>query len=264
MKGQELRKAILKEMNRHKVDKKRLRRAYKIKWPKSGKLLGSSMKVEKGEKLKVLTAILYMSPEKESVPWGGRNLCVFASNGCAEACLGHTAGRMKMSIVKNSRLWKSLLWIYRPDLFKKILYQDLQRHLDRAKAKGFTCAVRLNGTSDVLWEVKMPELFTDFPLVQFYDYTKVPYRFNKELPLNYHLTFSRSEVNHEDTVRILDSGHNVAIVFSDLNKAIKEGWNGHEVFSADETDYRPGDPKGIAGLSVKGFVKDETGFIIQN
>ncbi len=34
-------------------------------------------------------------------------------------------------------------------------------------------AVRLNDTSDLSWERLHPDLFTEFPNIQFYDYTKL-------------------------------------------------------------------------------------------
>ena len=52
-----------------------------------------------------------------------------------------------------------------------------------------------------------------FPDVQFYDYTKNWKRFEKQLPANYHLTFSRSETNHDKAMELLNSGINVAIIF---------------------------------------------------
>lgn len=72
---------------------------------------------------------------------------------------------------------------------------------------------RLNGTSDILWERKgftlqekyakrlgveakyYKNLMELFPDVQFYDYTKIAGRFNKNLPKNYDLTFSCSGVD---------------------------------------------------------------------
>ena len=59
---------------------------------------------------------------------------------------------------------------------------------------------RLNGTSDIRWENQTVmghnNVMDMFPDVQFYDYTKIPNRYN--VPSNYHLTFSRSESNDQD------------------------------------------------------------------
>ena len=83
---------------------------------------------------------------------------------------------------------------------------------------------------------------------QFYDYTKNYTRFNKVLPSNYHLTFSRSEINHEIAMDILSKGHNVAMVFDKL----PETYNGYKVVNGDETDLRFLDEKNvIVGLKYK-------------
>ena len=47
-----------------------------------------------------------------------------------------------------------------------------------------------------------------FPSLQFVDYTKNAKRFDRALPANYHLTFSRSETNEVDALRLLDRGVN--------------------------------------------------------
>jgi hypothetical protein len=87
-----------------------------------------------------------------------------------------------------------------------------------------------------------------FPDVQFYDYTKNYIRFEKELPANYHLTFSRSETNHDKAMEILSKGFNVAIVFDKL----PETFAGYEVINGDENDLRFKDKKGVVvGLKYK-------------
>lgn len=66
-----------------------------------------------------------------------------------------------------------------------------------------------------------------FPSVQFYDYTKNKKRMLQwakgiifpgpggQWPRNYHLTFSRSETNHDDCLEILAHHGNVAVVYRD-------------------------------------------------
>lgn len=262
--GEDIRILVLAKMLEQGVKYEYIENAKGIKWPVKPEIIGTSMKVKKGEKDNILTVIIYLSPEKESVPYGGGNVCPLASLGCAGACLGVNSARLRMSSGFNSKLWKTLLWLYRPDIFKALLFRDLNNLRNRAKTKGMKAACRLNGTSDILWELHMPEMFTEFPDISFYDYTKIEARFIRELPANYDLTFSRSEINHDAVMRLLERKINVAVVFSNLQNAIQSGFHGYPVFNADETDYRPGDPIGIAGLSIKAFVKDSTGFIINN
>lgn len=164
---------------------------------------------------------------------------------------------------RNAKLWKSLTWLYCPDLFKAMLIREIGNLEERAHNQGLISGVRLNGSSDVLWERSFPGLFTLYPDVTFYDYTKIPSRFRTRLPENYHLTFSRSEENDSQAFSLLRRGVNVAIVFTDLQRAIRDGYKGHRVINGDETDCRPIDPKGvIVGLSPKGHAKDDTGFFI--
>jgi hypothetical protein len=67
-------------------------------------------------------------------------------------------------------------------------------------------AVRLNGTSDDPWERVCPELFTRFPQVQFYDYTKDPRR-PRHTPPNYYPNFSRdSAANEADCLHLRARG----------------------------------------------------------
>jgi hypothetical protein len=68
------------------------------------------------------------------------------------------------------------------------------------------------------------------------------------LPSNYHLTFSRSETNHEKAMELLKRGINVAMVFDKLPNTFE----GFEVINADLDDLRFLDKKGvICGLKYK-------------
>jgi hypothetical protein len=111
---------------------------------------------------------------------------------------------------------------------------------------------RLNGTSDIRYEkIKVRDnknIFELYPDVQFYDYTKNPERFKGVLPNNYHLTFSRSETNHDIAMKLLDNGYNVAMVFNNIPMEYK----GYKVISGDNDDLTFLKPKGvILGLNYK-------------
>jgi hypothetical protein len=73
---------------------------------------------------------------------------------------------------------------------------------------------------------------------------------------NYHLTFSKADGNDADVAKALAQGLSVVAVYD----AIPEG-----VPSADETDLRFLDPKGVMlGLKAKGKAKkDYSGFVIR-
>ncbi|HET9273708.1 MAG TPA: hypothetical protein VFO09_05525, partial [Methyloceanibacter sp.] len=78
--GHDLRRLVLAEMlqavKAGRISRSQYRRARKIRFPETApRILGTSLKVEKSVKVGYLTAVLYLAPEKESVRYGGRNLC---------------------------------------------------------------------------------------------------------------------------------------------------------------------------------------------
>jgi hypothetical protein len=129
----------------------------------------------------------------------------------------------------------------------------------------------LNGTSDLAFEkyevVRNGQLFrnmfTAFPEVQFYDYTKILGRKIVDIA-NYHLTFSAADGNDADVAKAIQQGYNVATVFG-IKKTLPmpETYMGMPVFNGDESDLRFLDPKGVVvGLYAKGKAKkDTTGFV---
>lgn len=160
-----------------------------------------------------LTAIQYLAPARVS----GHDVCQSASDGCTTACL-HTAGMPFIQQAKNkARIARTRFYFeHRQDYFR-CLYAEVVGFTAKCKGLGLKPAVRLNGTSDIVWEKVAPWLFEVFPSVQFYDYTKHERRMlgGWKLPKNYHLTFSRSETNGEAVARVLadNPGAKVAVVF---------------------------------------------------
>jgi hypothetical protein len=162
--------------------------------------------------------------------------------------------------IQEARKRKTRLFFADRNAFMLDLYQDIQKAIRFAERKGLTPVFRLNGTSDLSWEkyevsATGKNIFELFPTVQFYDYTKVLGRKIADYP-NYHLTFSKADGNDADVAKALASGLSVVAVYD----AIPEG-----VPSADETDLRFLDPKGIMlGLKAKGRArKDYSGFVIR-
>jgi hypothetical protein len=217
-------------------------------------------KTTKGESLGYLTGILYMAP---ATLVDGINVCPFASEGCKTACL-YSAGRGRFSNVQAARIAKTKLWRDNKQYFFECLKADIERLIRKAKRDGLIPVVRLNGTSDIAYEtykvyngLNIFELFSD---IQFYDYTKNYTRFDNELPSNYHLTFSWSEVNHDVAIELLSRGVNVAVVFDDAPPSSFYLFN---VVDGDKHDLRFLDLKGgyVVGLKAKGDAKkDVSGF----
>jgi hypothetical protein len=206
-----------------------------------------------------LTYGLSLAPSKSS----GYNTCPNASPGCAAACL-FTAGMGVFKNVQAGRIAKTKAFFEHRQEFLLRLKSELVSANKRAKKLDKHLAVRLNVLSDIKWEAVCPSLFSQFPDVQLYDYTKnVGRMFNYlsgKFPPNYHLTFSRSEINEKECLEILKMGGNVTVVFDSL----PSHWNGYPVWDGDQTDLRFLDPKGhVIGLKMKGQAKkDKTGFVV--
>lgn len=217
--------------------------------------------------------ILHLAPYKLS----GKNVCPMASRGCAAACL-NTAGRGRFDSIQEARLKKTQwFWNDRTD-FLATLVKDLQAVVRKASRDGMRPVVRLNGTSDLDWTLFKTDngqnVFERFPMIQFYDYTKVIRRLqNQKLnPLpNYHLTFSKSESNDADSLKAIQLGFNVAAVFSIKDASqLPDSFQGRPVIDGDSHDLRfldasPSDGQGaFVGLKAKGDAKkDKSGFVIQ-
>lgn len=223
----------------------------------------ANAKISKSTKEGFFTYGIHLAPFNLS----GFNVCAWASDGCAESCL-NTAGRGRMTAIQESRIKKTKWFYNNKDQFMGQLAKEIGNAIKLAIKKDKTPCFRLNLTSDLAWEsqkfngVKLMEIF---PNVQFYDYTKSVKRMEKylagKLPSNYHLTFSRSESNAEETKKVLSLGGNVAAVF---RNSLPKTWNGYEVINGDETDLRFLDKQNIiVGLVEKGLAKkDSTGFVI--
>jgi hypothetical protein len=171
-----------------------------------------------------------------------------------------------------SRIAKARMLRLFPDEFKSRLTTELRSAERRAAKLDAKLFIRLNVFSDVAWETEMPSLFSDFPTIVFYDYTKSYDRMMRfiagDFPTNYSLTFSRSENNWADCLKVLAAGHNVAVPFHVKRTQPKpDTFEGFRVINGDETDLRPLDERPvIVGLSAKGpsaIADHKTGFVIE-
>jgi hypothetical protein len=219
-------------------------------------------KIQKGTKLGYLSFILHLAPADLS----GRETCPKRTAGCTAACL-NTAGRGGMfrkgentNMIQKARIRKTKYFFEDRNAFMLDLYADIQKAIRFAERKGLTPVFRLNGTSDLSWEkyelgATGKNIFELFPTVQFYDYTKVLGRKVKHLT-NYHLTFSKADGNDSDVAEALFQGMSVVAVYDKIPAGVP---------SADETDLRFLDPKGVMlGLKAKGRAKkDYSGFVIR-
>jgi hypothetical protein len=238
-----------------------------------------------------LNAINYMAPARSA---GVGNLCSHASPGCIALCLGRESGQAAMisaatgtNLVRLSRERKARYFMGERQAYMREMLFHIAAACRNAKRKRLNLVVRPNGSTDIAYEglrvmidpdfaamlsdisgesvsAGAQTIFSAFPSIQFVDYTKNPKRFDRPLPANYHLTFSRSETNESDCYSLLKRGFNVAVVFG---KALPESFGGFQVINGDLHDLRHLDARGgvIVGLTPKGqkAKRDQSGFVVQ-
>lgn len=214
----------------------------------------------------------------------GHNLCPMAEMAeCHIACL-NTAGNPAYADTKaKGRLNKARYFIEARESFMVQLACEIYRETKKIIAQGFTPLVRLNGTTDIRWEIisitiddktskrigkpsgEYANIFALFPEIQFYDYTKIPNR--KNTPSNYDLTFSYSGVlKFQKYANIaIKNGMRLAVVFR-TQKSIPIKFLGMQCVDGDDSDIRHLDPNGVVvALYAKGKAKmDTTGFVIDS
>ena len=141
--------------------------------------INADSKTIKGLKKGFLTGVQYFMPADGS---GIVNLCPFASPGCKASCL-NTAGRGDPRMgnsVQLARLVRTGYFQMHRECYMAMLMHDIDKLLRKADRDTLEAVVRLNGTSDIIWEslpVKVDgltiadnimSLYSD---TQFYDYT---------------------------------------------------------------------------------------------
>lgn len=260
--------------------------------------IDQNAKTVKGQKQGFLTAVMYLAPYLAS----GVNMCPMAEQaGCWKGCL-NTAGRggiskgskrfrtaaglMPDNAIQHARIDRTRLFNEdRPEFFRR-LYQEIHAFIRKAKRVDLTPVIRLNGTSDVLWE-KTPvpvsdnkrgihcyftNIFEVFPQIQFYDYTKIWKRFYREMPGNYYLCLSYSEASDTYAAKCMqthrETGASLVSVYRDKD-AIEQAQViaqecGKRFVNGDTNDLRFLDPAGaMVALKAKGKARqDKSGFVI--
>jgi hypothetical protein len=230
-------------------------------------------KVLKGMSQGYMTYILHLAPANLS----GYETCAKRTAGCTAACL-NTAGRGGMfkkgeftNVIQKARIRKTKMFFENRVDFMAMLVKDIELAIKQAAKIDMIPVFRLNGTSDIAFEkyevvrdgVMYRNIFSAFPDVQFYDYTKILGRKTVAYE-NYQLTFSAADGNDADVAKAISQGYNIATVFG-IKKTLPmpETYMGIPVFNGDESDLRFLDPHGvIVGLYAKGKAKkDTTGFV---
>lgn len=229
-------------------------------------------KTDKNRKIEGLEKYWILRLNLAPADLSGFNTCSSYSIGCKDACL-HGSGNPVFMAQKNlGRINRTRFYFRNRAKFLTKLIKEITNHELYCNKNGFKPVVRLNTTSDIPWEIH--KIFQLFPNIQFYDYTKEYKRMNKflngVLPSNYHLTFSRTEENHNhlNCKNVLNRGGNIAVVF---RKNLPEYFEGYKVVNGDLHDLRFTDPKNVVvGLIEKPVidpitkkkVRDYKGFVV--
>ena len=167
----------------------------------------------KTEKSKEQTRILHLAPSIIS----GQNVCPNAGN-CAKICLHFAGIPYLMGGKKTCRVRKTLAFFDDQQLFLELTATAILYNRSLLSADELL-AIRLNGTSDILWETleftvspelsrvwqikfgvyivptvykSIPHMFAHYPelRIKLYDYTKNRHDWKECSDIGYHLTFS--------------------------------------------------------------------------
>jgi hypothetical protein len=178
---------------------------------------------------------------------------------CTALCL-NLAGSGVRNSAQRGRAWKTELLAVNPVAFLRVLVEEIKAKRRRAAilaAKGWAVSLRLNGTTDLRWEIIAPwiiELATapasgkEYPVVV-YDYSKIPGRDRSiraaGLEGKYLISYSVSERSPDGAIR--DAAQPVVVVDvkrgAPLPATVTIADKTFRVVDGDVTDYRPGDPR---------------------
>ena len=198
-------------------------RTFKVSWDSARPLLSANSKLRKlpGAAGRFRAIGLALAPANYS----GRELCPWRTAGCTAACNGFWSGMNVTSSTRAALIGRALLWHNHRELFCKKLRRELQNFRALCCRSGAVPAVRLNVSSDIVWERQFPELFREFPEIRFYDYTKALPKHRPTLPANYVLSHSFGErTTTADIVDIVSSGRNVVVAFDSAYAPQRKLW----------------------------------------
>ena len=216
----------------------------------------ANAKTFKGEKGGYLTAVLYLLPHTLS---GGSTLCPYSTPSCREMCLSGS-GRSGLPKQMEAKRRRTMLYHDNPLMLIAMIEHDIAKLKKIATKHGLTPAVRLNGTSDILWERELTDgtsIMQRHPELQFYDYSRIPIGLRNP-PKNYHLTYSLADQEWSVAVDYLINGQSVAVVqYEQENLQAPDSFllGNHtiKVINGDEHDLRFLDePGSLVLLRLKG------------
>lgn len=193
------------------------------RWNSRRPLLSANSKLRKlpGKAGRYRAIGLAMAPANYS----GRELCPWRTDGCTVACNGFWSGMNVTISTRLALIGRALLWSNFRQLFAEKLFAELRNFEKLCKRTGVTPAVRLNVSTDVVWERLLPELFAEFRGISYYDYTKALPKHRPTLPENYTLCHSFNErTTTADVESIISAGRNVVVAFDSAYAPQRKLW----------------------------------------
>lgn len=192
-------------------------------WDSSRPLLSANSKLRKlpGKAGRYRAIGLAMAPANYS----GRELCVWRTEGCTIACNGFWSGMNVTISTRLALIGRALLWNNFRELFAEKLFRELHNFQKLCDRTNVVPAVRLNVSTDIVWERLLPEIFAEFRRTSFYDYTKALPKHRPILPANYTLCHSFNErTTTADVESIISAGRNVVVAFDSAYRPQKKLW----------------------------------------
>lgn len=182
------------------------------KWRSRGKLLSANSKLRKlpGRAGRYRAIGLAMAP----AAYSGKDLCAWRTDGCTAACNGFWSGMNVTSSTRLALIGRAILFNWYREVFFAKLRGELKNFAKLCSRLHVRPAVRLNVSTDIVYERLFAEVFPEFPETCFLDYTKALPRHRPTLPANYQLCHSFNEkTTTADVADIVAAGRNVVIAF---------------------------------------------------
>lgn len=192
-------------------------------WNSNRPLLSANSKLRKlpGKAGRYRAIGLAMAPASYS----GRNMCTWSTDGCIDACNGFWSGMNVTISTRLALIGRALLFHNFRELFAEKLFRETHNFRKLCLRSGLIPAVRLNVSTDVVWERVLPDWFAEFRDVQAYDYTKALPRHRLTLPANYTLCHSFNErTTAADVESIVQSGRNLVVAFDSAYRPQSKLW----------------------------------------
>jgi hypothetical protein len=187
-------------------------KVYVGRWRSRRPLLSANSKLRKlpGRAGRYRAIGLAMAPANYS----GKEMCPWRTDGCTKACNGFWSGMNVTISTRLALIGRALLWHHFRPLFESKLRTELFNFRKLCQKSGLIPAVRLNVSTDVVWERLLAAIFSDFPEIRFLDYTKALPVHRPKLPANYSLCHSFNEkTTTADVEAIVSTGRNIVIAF---------------------------------------------------